>query len=353
MTRTRDGRCAPTAKEHFGFTDGFGDPVFEGQVPSGSANLQAIGGGKILPDQTWAPLATGEFLLGYPDEAQEIPLGSMAVEFVRNGTFMAYRKLHENVVAFRNYIAETATGYAKVAGVEVAEAREILMAKMVGRWSDGVPLMAAPSFAEWERFKAREAQAKATNDKQALAAIEEAYVNFKYRGDPDGLKCPATAHMRRSNTRDMLDPALRSPNAKEWTGSVLNNRRRILRRGLPYGTVAADAVNDDAEHGIIFIAICASLFRQFEFVQQQWLQYGLDFNAGNDTCPLLGNHGPEAKFVIPGDPGNAYATVHLRATAAAGRDAWRRLFLYPEHDGPAHDRHGGRRPDVRVLSGIG
>jgi Dyp-type peroxidase family len=292
----------PTAKEHFGFTDGFGDPVFEGQYPPDSEKLQAIGGGKILPDRSWAPLATGEFLLGYPDEAQEIPLGAMPAEFVRNGTFMAYRKLHENVGAFHRYIDETATGYAKVAGVGVPEAREILMAKMVGRWSNGVPLMAAPSFAEWEHFNAREAQARAANDQQAIAAIERAYVDFQYRGDPDGSKCPVTSHMRRSNTRDMLDPALRSPDQKTWTGSVLNNRRRILRRGLPYGTVAANGSSDDGEHGIIFMAVCASLFRQFEFVQQQWLQYGLDFNVGNDTCPILGNHGAEAKFVIAGDP---------------------------------------------------
>ena len=302
LTQAPDGGYVPTAKEHFGFTDGFGDPVFEGQFPAASAARAAIGGGKILPDQTWAPLATGEFLLGYPDEAQEVSLGAMPLEFARNGTFMAYRKLHENVVAFRNYIAETAAVYGRVAGADVAAAREILMAKMVGRWSDGVPLVAAPTYADWQRFQTREAQAREANDKQAIAAIERAYVDFQYRSDPDGLKCPVTAHMRRSNTRDMLDPALRSSDRKTWSGSVLNNRRRILRRGLPYGTAPADAASDDGEHGIIFMAVCASLFRQFEFVQQQWLQYGLDFNVGNDTCPIIGNHGPDAKFVIAGDP---------------------------------------------------
>jgi hypothetical protein len=46
-------------------------------------------------------------------------------------------------------------------------------------------------------------------------------------------------------------------------------------------------------------------------VQQQWINYGLDLRAGNDTCPIVGNHsdgtpggknGPKAKFVIPADP---------------------------------------------------
>jgi deferrochelatase/peroxidase EfeB len=90
-------------------------------------------------------------------------------------------------------------------------------------------------------------------------------------------------------------------------GSVLNNRRRILRRGLPYGD-SSPGVSDDAEHGIIMLVVCASLFRQYEFVQQQWINYGLDSSAGNDTDPLVGNHatggaqGPKAKFVIASDP---------------------------------------------------
>jgi hypothetical protein len=63
------------------------------------------------------------------------------------------------------------------------------------------------------------------------------------------------------------------------------------------------------------LVVCASLFRQFEFVQQQWLNYGLDSRAGSDTCPIVGNHsdgtpggknGPKAKFVIPSDPASGH-----------------------------------------------
>ncbi len=73
-----------------------------------------------------------------------------------------------------------------------------------------------------------------------------------------------------------------------------------MRRGLPYG---ASGVADDAgEHGFIFMAICASLFNQFEFIQQQWIQYGDSFNVGNDTDPIVGMRRSGAKFVIPSDP---------------------------------------------------
>lgn len=50
------------------------------------------------------------------------------------------------------------------------------------------------------------------------------------------------------------------------------------------------------------MVLCANIFRQFEFVQQQWIQYGLDFNVGNNTCPLLGNHDHHKRHVIPSDP---------------------------------------------------
>jgi deferrochelatase/peroxidase EfeB len=296
------GVVAPTNKEHFGLSDGFGDPVFEGQMNPAAERIKQIGGGKILADQSWAPLATGEFLLGYADEAQEIAGAAMPIEFSRNGTFMAYRKLHENVAAFADYMADQGRRYQRVVGVaDPDEALQTVQAKLVGRWSDGVPLMAAPTYADWQAFNARLAAAQAAGDKVALAKIALQYVDFKYRPDPAGAACPVVSHLRRMNTRDMLDPHFTSPDPKTWAGSALNNRRRILRRGLPYGAPGAPPT-DAGEHGIIFLAICSSLFRQFEFVQQQWAQYGLDFNAGNDTCPIIGNHGPESKYVVATDP---------------------------------------------------
>ncbi|MGH6851807.1 MAG: Dyp-type peroxidase, partial [Methylocella sp.] len=132
---------------------------------------------------------------------------------------------------------------------------------------------------------------------------ETALADFSFHDDPDGIKCPLTAHMRRVNTRDMMGPS-------DGDGSVLTNRRRILRRGLPYGA-SPEGTRDEDEHGIVMLGVCASLVRQFEFVQQQWINYGLDAGAGSDTCPIVGNHsdgkpggknGPKAKFVIPADP---------------------------------------------------
>ena len=302
LKHNADGTATPLPKEHFGFTDAIGDPVFDGQYPEAYEQTIATGYGALSGDGKWRPLATGEFLLGYPDEAQEIAGAAMPHSFSHNGTFMAYRKLHQNVAAFKTFVDKTAEQFGGVTGIQSAQdARDALMAKMAGRWPDGVPISLAPTVAEWKAFgdKLREMPDQ--------MAREAALVNFTFSDDKEGLKCPLTAHMRRVNTRDMLDP---SGGEK---GSVLNNRRRILRRGLPYGKSPEGTLDED-EHGIVMLIVCAGLFRQFEFVQQQWINYGLDLSAGNDTCPIVGNHsdgtvseqGPKAKFVIPADPASGH-----------------------------------------------
>ena len=278
----------PVPREHFGFIDGISNPVFDGQYGDPHADqMMSIGNGKLLPAvqgqsslDRWAPLATGEFLLGYPDEAQEIAPMAAPGELMRNGTFMVFRKLHENVKSFHDYFDQAAAVYAKANNMPVSDACMILKAKMAGRWEDGVPVAVAPTIAAWKKF----------NQDHQGDATDWAYTNFTYGDDPDGAKCPVASHMRRANTRDSLT----------GKSSALNNRRRILRRGQPYGKTTVD---DDGDHGIIFLVMCADLGRQWEFVQQQWINYGLDANAGNDTCPIVGNRrGGDSKFIIAVDP---------------------------------------------------
>ncbi|HEY5723995.1 MAG TPA: hypothetical protein VIT45_16920 [Allosphingosinicella sp.] len=291
----------PCPKEHFGFTDGISDPVFEGQYPKQYEKDRAVGSGATDGEGNWRPLAAGEFLLGWPDEAQEIPGAAMPLDFSRNGTFIAYRKLEQDVAGFKAWVDESAAQLQQVWNLPSFDiARKTLMAKMAGRWEDGVPLDVAPDYDAWVKFNAEcqpDDKGHVVRDESARA---KALVDFGYRTDAEGYRCPMGAHIRRSNTRDMLDPRGDAPNASSRMGSALNNRRRILRRGLPYGHEKTSA--EEGGCGIIMLIVCASLQRQFEFVQQQWLNYGLDANSGNDTCPLLGNHDDESKFVIPADP---------------------------------------------------
>jgi deferrochelatase/peroxidase EfeB len=300
LTDRQNGMVVASLKEHFGFIDALGDPVFEGQYQDRREERPEVGNGAVDGSGHWRPLATGEFLLGYPDEAQEIAGAAMPLDFSRNGTFMAYRKLHQNVDKFRKFMTETAARFGTVSGISnSADAENALKAKIAGRWPDGVPLALAPTIADWNAFNIKHPNVSPAVNPRGYEARVQAMIDFTYKKDPDGLHCPIASHMRRVNTRDGLAPT-------HTEGSVLNNRRRILRRGLPYGD-SPPGVSDSAEHGIVMLVVCANLFRQFEFVQQQWINYGLDACSGNDTCPLTGNHslgeaGPKAKYVIPSDP---------------------------------------------------
>jgi Dyp-type peroxidase family len=250
-----------TTKEHFGYTDGFGNPEFLGVEKD-----RQPGQGKMASGGGWAPLATGELLLGYADEAGELPVAPLPHLLANNGTFMVYRKLHQNVATFRAYL--------RAKGASFPGGEEKLASKFIGRWRDGTPVELSPESPD-----------------PAIVQDKIRNVNFRFGKDLDGARCPIGAHVRRTNPRDAFG----------FNGQLVN-RRRISRRGMPYGAYIPDdqPARDDGEQGIVFMALNASLFRQFEFIQQQWIEYGNDARQGNDKDALMGNHGGGEKFVIQG-----------------------------------------------------
>jgi Dyp-type peroxidase family len=255
-----DGR--PNTKEHFGYTDGFGNPDY-----LGFARKSQPGQGKLMPDGSWVPLATGELLLGYADEAGELPVAPVPHLLASNGTFMIYRKLHQNVATFRGFLDAQSAHY--------AGGREKLAAKMIGRWRDGTPVELSPEAPD-----------------QSIVQDPNRSTNFTYGADGEGTRCPIGAHTRRVHPRDAFG----------FNGKLID-RRRITRRGLPYGSFVPEGeqASDEDDRGVVFMALNASISRQFEFVQQQWIEYGNDAHQGNDKDPLMGNHGGVGKFVVQGD----------------------------------------------------
>lgn len=279
----------PGGKEHFGYSDGISTVFFEG---CGEDPNLVIGGGKPTGKDPrtpagWAPLATGEFILGHPDEASEYPEAPGPPLFSRNGSFMAYRKLHQNVGSWNSYLSSE--------GAKFPEGKEALAAKFAGRWRNGAPLVSFPTEESANKFIAEFAPLQLKMWTKAASPQEQARYKelnmqlsaFDYNDDLQGAKCPFGSHTRRNNPRSSLE--FGKTGAFDGPGA-LSNRRRILRRGLPYGHVENPA-KDDGDHGVIMMILNADLSRQFEFIQQQWMNYGNDFGLANDPDPLLGNHG--------------------------------------------------------------
>lgn len=235
---TLDGALPETLRLHFGYRDGISKICLEG---SG-----------IEPPPGSGPAAKpGEFVLGYPDETGSVPTLPKPDQLSRNGSFLAYRRLYQDVAGFRDFLRRQAPA---------PDEQELLAAKLMGRWRSGAPLVLAPQ-----------------QDDPQLAADPKRNNNFDYaQMDPRGLACPIGAHIRRVNPRDTVNNML---------------RRRLIRRGLPYGPLLPDEAPDDrVDRGLALFLGCASLSRQFEFVQKNWLNDPKFQGLDHDKDPFAGDH---------------------------------------------------------------
>jgi deferrochelatase/peroxidase EfeB len=110
------GQMLKHNREHFGYADGFAQPDIEGvDRRSRRRTAAARGGGKPVADSRWEPLKIGEFVLGYPDEdawVEKLP----DPHLIRNGTYVVYRKLKQDVARFRRGLAEAAKRHRSVGG---------------------------------------------------------------------------------------------------------------------------------------------------------------------------------------------------------------------------------------------
>jgi Dyp-type peroxidase family len=242
-----------TGRTSFGYKDGIGNPTIEGI-------------GAATPPGDGPALKAGEFVLGYPDQTGNLPPMPEPAVLGRNGAFVAWRKLHTGVAAFRRYLHDNARS---------PDEEPLLAAKIVGRWPSGAPLILAPE-----------------RDDPALGMDDQRNNDFLYQeADPQGQICPHGAHARRANPRD-----------SEIIGDV--HLHRMIRRGTNYGPpLPAGAMDDDgADRGIVFVFIGSHLDRQFEFVKSQWLNDGNFTGLDQEKDPLAGDNDGTGNFTMPQRP---------------------------------------------------
>jgi len=248
----QDCHALPTETEPFGFRDGISHPAIEGSGIHGSNPKEQ-------------PLKAGEFVLGYRDELGGIQRTQPDV-LGRNGTYVVFRKLHQRVAAFRQFLKANSTD---------PEDEELLAAKMMGRWRSGAPLALCPF-----------------QDDVALGADRGRNNTFLYKeDDPAGFKTPGGSHIRRTNPRDA-----------SVAGVV--RLHRMIRRGTAYGPLLPEGVleDDGVDRGLMFAFVGAHLGRQFEFVQSQWINDGVFFGAGDAKDPIVGSSDGTNSFTIPRRP---------------------------------------------------
>jgi len=108
-----------------------------------------------------------------------------------------------------------------------------------------------------------------------------------FDNDKRGDGCPLGSHVRRANPRD--GRAAASKDRKQHLKA--SNNHRILRRGRNYGPQATPNEEADANsRGLLFMCVNTDIRRQFEFIQENWLN-SKRFSNLDETDPLLGTQG--------------------------------------------------------------
>ena len=274
--------------EPFGFADGISNPAIKG-----------LRGNPGLPADQVSP---GEILLGYPHMRGGLPptceipgyldpldilpairgqayrrypafgreTGAAADhDFGRNGTFLVVRQLEQDVAGFIDYTRQAAAALLRQAGAPKVDA-DWVAAKMVGRWRDGSPVVLYPD---------RQPRKPDTTDDFLYATL-----------DPRGFACPLGSHVRRTNPRDsLIADDLKTPNHI--------SSHRILRRGRAYAEPGAKG--ESPTEGLIFLAACSDLERQFEFVQQTWIGDPSFHGLTGESDPLVDTDGQLQDLSLP------------------------------------------------------
>jgi Dyp-type peroxidase family len=304
--------------EHFGFRDGVSQPAIR------HLDQHVPGGEPIQANPGQDRLHAGEFVLGYPTQipnpkqcldksgkplldksgnpvtvspnTDEGPLSpkhasgdETAPDWAVNGSYLVFRRLRQNVEAFQQHVQEQAA--------KLGLSEEVMGAKLVGRYKSGAPLELTedekdliadgnlpedfdPTAGDPSvRFAGvlgthRDASGQWTNS-GSIAEDDSRDNHFEYGDDPDGLIVPRGSHIRKTYPRDSATPG---------GGESDTQTHRIMRRGIPFGTSfrpdlgatghgGKPGVEPPDDRGLLFLCYQSSLTRQFEFIQQNWVNF--------------------------------------------------------------------------------
>jgi Dyp-type peroxidase family len=269
--RTLDARIPIDRREHFGFKDGISQPVIEGTRRAERLK-------RVNPKEARISVVKpGEFMLGYLNERGTRTTFPNTPTLGRNGTYLVFRQLAQDVPRFHEFILDTAR---LVYNTQQPHQTQLdwVASRLVGRTPQGEPLI--PPGAD-----SRPDAGDDGGDDNGTDRNDFLY----YFEDRFGLACPIGAHIRRANPRDALDP---DPN----TALRLSKMHRIIRRGRIYGDRLFGAESEaagkpDDPRGLNFICLNADIADQFEMVQHSWLNRSHFGGLHHETDPV--SHYPD------------------------------------------------------------
>jgi Dyp-type peroxidase family len=309
------GSVLPDDREHFGFRDGISQAGARGRLSVEDRHF--LTRRYIDPADARArrfsrpgqPLVwPGQFVFGYGKQRDDDPEteGARArggADWMDNGSFLVFRRLRQDVGAFRSFLAAEVQRIRAVPGFADMSA-DRLGALLVGRWPKGTALMRSPGGDEpdpmGDRFAVNhfgfaDAAAPIDVSSDPFAQIEEGLVAASELrtvdgapADPAGTICPRVAHIRKVNPRDL---------PTDQGGADRTLTFQVLRRGIAWGpqypATSAQQDADDGQRGLLFVSYQTSVGEQFETLNSAWMNRaagpegdaGHDFVVGQGTSP--------------------------------------------------------------------
>jgi deferrochelatase/peroxidase EfeB len=302
-------------REPFGFADGISQPVIRGTYKA----LKAADSIHLVEP--------GEFILGYPDNRGNTPPGPIlpatadprnilplvdsagdftrnfvdgARDLGRNGSFLVIRELEQYVETFTAYCQSEAERLSERLPEPYEVTAEFIGAKLVGRWQNGSSIVRHPYVPQHRHENVAGPHGHESHE-NPRGATERPTTRLETVGDgatpverpakashgqdndflfgtedPEAIRCPFGAHIRRANPRDSLEPGSQDQ-------IDISNRHRIIRIGRQYERT------ESGNPGLFFMCLSGDLERQFEFVQQTWLKSPSFHGLSCEKDPLLGD----------------------------------------------------------------
>lgn len=252
-----------------------------------------------------------------PEPSTYRKLKQMYPDWCKNGSFVVYTKIRQDVPGFWKACLEIAKNNrppqpTKSTTENLRNRAGYYASLLMGRWWDGTPISCFPG-----PLSDRHYPPVITKDDSMPLHNREGLLNgFNYdnetkpwmlRGksgpvpcgklyeaDPLGKRCPFFAHVRKVNPRDEFT---------DIGSDVQTLKHRIIRRGNNYYGGAADSyassrvknvfepTNDEKEQerGLALLMYNSSIEDQFEFVQRHWSNSSSRPRAGGDIPPIIGD----------------------------------------------------------------
>ena len=307
---SEEGHRLDNEIEHFGFRDGISQIGVRGRLSAVADDYLTLR--YLAPEDPEASLLAkpgqplvwpGQFLFGYPTQLAADPLvpgptSDGGAAWMKNGSFVIFRRLRQDVAAFRAFQSLQATALTTALGRPVSE--EEVCAILVGRWKDGTPTVLSPNgpdaaIASDRMIVNNFAYSSGTAERSVADPNGQVRHIPATADDQLGQRCPHFAHVRKVNPRDLsTDQGL--------PGRTLTFQ--MLRRGIPYGPAFDDATAH-VDRGLLFLAYQTSFKRQFQVLNSLWMN--------NSSAPELVDEGID--LLVGQNPSGGVRTARLLAAS--------------------------------------